>query len=228
MKRSFYFIALLIIVLISMSLLSSCSTVTQGQDLNEATNISEVSEEKIDTEKILKEAEKIVIEEDILSLGKKYNILVDEEHVATVTGKIINAFGDVFILKDINDNVLAQEKQIKRWGLKLNRCAEISDSEGNITGYIGEETQTKLFSIGYYFHFYDAEKNEIGISDQINFTLLKENNFNDLEGNIDYEVKASFSLFDRYELIVNDSSNIPLYNAIFMVCIEDAIKDAED
>lgn len=184
--------------------------------------------EKTDYEQLLINAETIVIEEEVFSLSKKYNILVNEEKVAEVEGDFVKITGDTFTLKDMNGKTLASEKQIKRWGTKLTRVAEIYDEDNNVTGYIGEEASSKLFSIGYFFHFYDENKKEIGISDQVNFTSFKKNNFKDTNDNILYKVNAKFNYTDTYELEVLDSSIIPLYHAIFMVCIEDSIKDSEE
>ena len=48
-----------------------------------------------------------------------------------------------------------------------------------------------------------------------------------MEGNIDYKISANFTINDTYDLEVIDSNDIPVYTAIFMVCIEDAIRDSE-
>jgi hypothetical protein len=182
-----------------------------------------------DYKKILNNAKTIRIEEDPISVWKHYDILVDDTKVAEVTGKFITAFGDEFEMKDMNGNVLTKEKQMKRYGLKFNRMAVFYDEKGNITGYIGEQTMTKLFSIGYYFHFLNKDKKQIGISDQVNFSAFKQNNFIDNDNHVDYFVKENFSLFhDTYDVTIHDKENIPLYQAILMTCIEDAIKDAQE
>lgn len=178
---------------------------------------------------ILRSAKKIEIKESFISLGKKYKLYVDGKEVGVVTGKLINAFGDVFTLKDESGNVLAKEEQIKRWHLKFDRSAVVYGGDDNVTGYIGEEALTKIFSIGYFFHFFDKNKKEIGTSDQVNFSLFKKNIFKDSEDNTAYKVNKKFTLLtDSYELNILDSSKIPLYQAIFMVCIEDAIKDSKE
>jgi uncharacterized protein YxjI len=177
----------------------------------------------------LNSAKKIEIKESFISLGKKYTLYVDGKAVATVTGKLINLFGDVFTLKDKTGEVLASEKQIKRWHIKFDRSAVVLDPSGNTTGYIGEEPLTKIFSIGFFFHFFDKNKKEIGTSDQVNISLFKKNIFRNSDGSTAYKVNKKFTLLsDAYDLNVIDTSKIPLYQAIFMVCIEDAIKDAKE
>jgi len=67
-------------------------------------------------EQTLRGAKKITISELTISMGKDYNILVDDKKVATVTGKDVRIMGgDVFTLKTIDDKVLAYEKEHKRF-----------------------------------------------------------------------------------------------------------------
>lgn len=176
---------------------------------------------------LLEDAAEFEIEEAIVSIGKHYTIYADGKKIGTVTGKVITAFGDTFTFETVNGTLISYEDQVKRWGVKLNRAAIVYDAEDNIIGYIGEETETKLFSIGYWFHFYDAEKNEIGTSDEVNISVLKKNNFYNNDGELIYKVEKQFTLLaDKYLLTVEDSSEVSATMAIFMVCIEDAIHDA--
>jgi uncharacterized protein YxjI len=199
-----------------------------GKSLPSATD-SKVSASSLNYVQALSNAKQIEIKESLISLGKKYTLYVNGKEVGQVTGKLINLFGDVFTLKDKSGNVLAKENQIKRWHIKFDRSAEVMDANGNTTGYIGEEPLTKIFSIGYFFHFFDKNKKEIGTSDQVNFSLFKKNIFKNADGSIAYKVNKRFTLLrDTYDLNVIDSAKIPLYQAIFMVCIEDAIKDSKE
>ena len=182
----------------------------------------------INGEELLQKADKIIISENPLSMNKEYEIFVGETKVAEVTGKYYKGFGDEFVLKDVDGDILLKEKQVKRWGVKYERTAEIKDKNDEIIGYIGESTSTKLFSMGYFFHFFDKDKKEIGVSDQVNFSVMKENKFLDNDGNIDYYVRKQMAITDEYELEIKDKENIPLEFAIIMVCIEDAIADAEE
>lgn len=198
-------------------------------------NVNEEIEDKSEnsTLTILNSAEKIVIKESILSIGKKYKVYVDDKKIAVVDGKTIKAFGDVFSLYDNEDNLLYYEEQEKRWGVKFNRAAVIKDSKDEVVAYIGEESETKVFSIGRYLHLYDGDKNEIGVLDQKNFTLNKQVEIYDKDkGSKDakllYKIDKEFiSIGDTYEIEVKDSSIIPVYQIIFAVCIDDAITDAE-
>jgi len=65
-------------------------------------------------EQKLRSASKITIDEAAFSWGKSYNVKVDDEVVATVSGKGFTLFGDVFTLKTKDGVVLASEKEISK------------------------------------------------------------------------------------------------------------------
>ena len=213
---------ILMSVFIFVLLLTGCASNTEVRESVETSKVS--AEESI---QLLNNATKITVEKQLFSLANKYSVIVEGEEVATVEGKIANMFGDKFTMYDTDGNVIVEEKEIKRFG-RLNRSAEIKDNEDNVLGYIGEETVTKFTSIGYYFHFFDKDKEQIGISDQVNISVLKKNNFKDNDGNIDYTVKKNFDIVNSYDIEIADKNDIPLYFAILMVCIEDAIASAEE
>ena len=95
-------------------------------DVNEETTAS--TENVLDR---INKAKSVTIREEIISLNKSYDIYADGKKIANVSGKYISLTGDVFTLKDNSGKVLMSEKQIKRWGLKLNRAAQIYDADGN-------------------------------------------------------------------------------------------------
>lgn len=98
-------------------------------------------------EEIMNISNEITLEKKIFSFKKHYYILSDGVLVGEVTGKLFPIFGDTLKLKDINGNLIKKENQIKRLGLtqvklfniSINRLAQVKDSNGNITGYIGEQ-----------------------------------------------------------------------------------------
>ena len=175
----------------------------------------------------LKSAKTIKVSEAIISLGKKYTISADGAVIGTVTGNFIHLLGDTFEMKDTKGNLVATEKQIKRWGVKANRQAEFDDANGNTEGYFTETVFQDLLNPGYVFHFYNPDKKEIGMSDQIVLSLLKKNVMTNTDGSKAYVVNKQLNLIrDEYDITVKDSSSIRPDMAVFMVCIEDAIKDA--
>lgn len=177
---------------------------------------------------LLKNAQIIEVSEDPFSANREYDITIDGEEFGEVEGKYFNVTGDVFTLEDEAGNVWGSEKQIKRWGVKLNRLAEVMSPEGATVGYIGEEKVKDLFKYGYSFHFYDTAKNEIGHSDQVFFSLTKQYKIKDNNGNLLYKIKGDFlSLVNTYTIEVIDSSVVPVEQAIFLTCILDAISTAD-
>lgn len=215
-KRFIIFAAILIILSLAIFLAIIISENTGGVKYS----VDEVKE-------ILNNADEIKIKERIIAGNKSYRIFVNDEYIANVTGKYINITGEVLSLTNISGELVAKEKQIKRWGIKLNRLAEMYDNEGNVVGYMGEERLEDLFRVGYYFHFYDKDKNEIGVSDEV-VSLLKKDKFYNTDKDEIYTVHKNFNLFtSAYTITIKDSSDVSAEMAIFMTCIEDSIDKAE-
>lgn len=207
----------------------SIESIDDGETVNVSDN------EVLEALSKINKADELKIKEAIFSLGKKkYTISVKENdefiEVAEIKGKYAKITGDVFTMRDMDGNILATEKQIKRWGVKLNRLAVVYDHDDNIIGYIGEELD-KMLSIGSLLHFYDSDKNEIGIFDQVNISLTGKK-FNILKTDSeeeDYKIsKDLMSTSDTYKIEVIDSSVISPIEVIFSVAIDDAISDAAE
>lgn len=213
----------LIIILTTLTLVA-CNQTVQSSNTTNTTNILS-SDEYLE---LLQNAKQLEIKEEILSMGKEYNVFVDDTLVANVKGKAINVTGDLLTMTDPNGKFLIKEKQIKRWGIKFTRNGVFLNEKDEEIAYIGEKINTKLTNIGHYFHFYNEDKKEVGSSDEIVFSILKKYDFKDNKGNIDYSIKQEFGFVDTYTVTINDNSNIPILQAIIMICIQDAIKDAEE
>lgn len=208
----------ILIVFVSLLLVSCSSTSTKEQK-----NLS--SEEYA---KLLSTSNILTIEEEPFSMGKEYKIYSENILVAIVKGKALKATGDILTMTDPNGKVLMKEKQLKRWGIHFTRNGVYIDDNEKEIGYLGEILETKLTNIGHFFYFYDKDKKKIGTSDEVIFSYLKKYNFNDTKGNIDYEVSQEFDFVDTYQVKVVDDTEIHRYQALLMVCIQDAIKDAEE
>lgn len=111
-----------------------------ANELHEEVVSPEVKEEtKTSNESVLDKinnANSVTIKENIISLNKSYDVYIDGKQIANVSGKYISLTGDVFTLKDNSGNTLMSEKQIKRWGIKLNRAAQIYDAKGNTVRFL--------------------------------------------------------------------------------------------
>ena len=163
------------------------------------------------------------------TFGRSYDIKYDNK-TGKVEGKILKMFGDVFTLT-FDGQDLGYEEQIKRWnGLRsINRLSIIKDMNGYITGYLGEESLNDIFNPGFLFHIYDAEKNEIGYSDEQVFSLLKKNAIYNKNKVKEYEIKQNFTFwFNEYIITcLVDKPTIKPEIVIYLTTIEDAIINAE-
>ena len=75
----------------------------------------------------LNSANDVRVEEELISFNQKYNIYIDNSYIGSISGKFVNITGDIFTFKDKNGYIISSEKQIKRWGIKLNKMAELRD-----------------------------------------------------------------------------------------------------
>lgn len=193
--------------------LTGCS-----QDMGDA-NIQSAYKKTLDT------AKEITIKEKWISIGQEYNIKVKGKTVATVEGKNIKFWGDIFALKTIDGKLLAFESEKVRV-ITWNRGAAIYDGHKNLTGSIKEKKLQDALNWNYIKHIYNAKGDEIGISKKFGNSSLGDHNIYDMNKNIDYNIDKRFVLLggDRYDITVKDqNSEVPLYDAILLTCIEDAL-----
>lgn len=177
----------------------------------------------------LESATTITVKERLFTLNESYNIYADNEKVATVKGKYVSLTGDVFTLADLDGNEIASEKQIKRWNIKLNRLAEVFDSEGNTTGFIGEKVLKDLFKFGTTFHFFDVNKNEVAECREDVFNFLYKFNIKDNNDTKLYTINQKLSLTSKFEIdVLKKDSTVSVIDAIFVTCIMNEIRQANE
>lgn len=219
----------IISLLIAINIISLVGCKDSSNEVNTQTQ-EKVIEEEFDFNKTITNANKIKVKEDIFNLNRVYEISVDDEVIGKINGQYINITGDIFTLTDKNDKEIASEKQIKRWGVKLNRLAEIYDANGNVSGYIGEEVLNDFFNLGRIMHFYDKDKNEIGKCEQKVFNYLDEYVVYNNDGNEDYRIKEQLTMVEpEYIIEVKDKESIVKQtDVVFATSIIDAIKQAEE
>lgn len=219
----------IISLLIAINIISLVGCKDFSNEVNTQTQ-EKVIEEEFDFNKTITNANKIKVKEDIFNLNRVYEISVDDEVIGKINGQYINITGDIFTLTDKNDKEIASEKQIKRWGVKLNRLAEIYDADGNVSGYIGEEVLNDFFNLGRIMHFYDKDKNEIGKCEQKVFNYLDEYVVYNNDGNEDYRIKEQLTMVEpEYIIEVKDKESIVKQtDVVFATSIIDAIKQAEE
>ena len=177
----------------------------------------------------LESATTITVKEKLFTLNESYDIYADNKKVAKVKGKYIALTGDVFTLTDLNGNKIASEKQIKRWNIKLNRLAEVFDSSGKTTGFIGEKVLKDLFKFGTTFHFFDINKNEIAECREDVFNFLYKFNIKDNNGTKLYTINQKLSLASKFEIdVLKNDSAVSVIDAIFVTCIMNEIRQAKE
>lgn len=212
---------------ILLSLATTLSLMLFGCETSSSSNTEQIEQLNY-YQSLLTNAQTIKVSVDPFSINPEYDITINGQEFGEVEGKYFNVIGDVFTLEDEAGNVWGSEKQIKRWGVKLNRLAQVMNPDGETVGYIGEEKVKDLFKYGYSFHFYDEAKNEIAHSDQVFFSITRQYKIKDNEGNLLYNIKGNFlALTNTYTIEVVDSSVVPVEQAIFLTCILDAISNAD-
>ena len=199
-----------------------------------ATKSTELINPKLQTfEEIMNISNEITIEKKIFSFKKHYYILSDGVLVGEVTGKLFPIFGDTLKLKDINGNLIKKENQIKRLGLtqvklfniSINRLAQVEDSNGNITGYIGEQKLKDFWRLKRVEHFYDSNYKKLGRGIPDSIILCRDYKIFDNDNNIDYIIDGSiFSPTHKYKITINDTSDVDVEDAIFYTIIENSIR----
>ncbi|WP_195987404.1 hypothetical protein [Clostridium sp. D53t1_180928_C8] len=184
-------------------------------------------------DEIMDISNKITIEKKIFSFRKHYYILSDGVLVGEVTGKLFPIFGDTLKLKDINGNLIKKENQIKRMGLtqvklfnlSINRLAQVEDSNGNITGYIGEQKLTDFWRLKRVEHFYNSSYKKLGRGIPDSIILCRDYKIFDNDDNVDYIIDGSiFSPTHKYKITINDTSDVDVEDAIFYTIIENSIR----
>lgn len=187
-------------------------------------------------EEILDNASTFKIQKQIFSLKKHYFITVDNVVVGEVTGKLLRIFGDRLEMTDAKGNIVKSEYQIKRFGptngslfnLSFSRLAEIKDSAGTVTGYIGEEKLKDFWKLTHRQYFYNKNAEQIGSAKPDFFILSKDYKISDTNDNIDYIVDGNiFSLSSKATITKNENADVDEESVIFYTIIENSIIDSK-
>lgn len=192
--------------------------------------VMEVQATESDTDLLttLSQAETIKIKRSWFSFNKDYRVYVDGKKVGKVEGLYFNLFGERLVLSDLDGQVYAAEQQVKRWNIRLNRLAQVYNASDETVGFIGEKVIADFFRLGYTFHFYDTNRQEIAMSKEKIFRIFTEYVIEDGQGKKLYKIKKKFTLFtSTYEIINYDTSVLPVEQSVLLTCILDAIKTAE-
>lgn len=176
----------------------------------------------------LENAKTIEIIKDPADFKKEYIVVVDNEVVAKLKGKAFKLFGDVYSLYDGNgENPILIEKgrksfKSKNGKMKFDLAGELKTADGDIAGYITEE----FFSWGTKIHLFDADKEEIGMIKGEVMTLTSKFEILDSDNKVAYSMKKAFSFTEnKYNVKVNDVSEISVYQAVMLAVAADEEND---
>lgn len=222
----------IVIFIILSLLLTGCQDIqpVNNKDTTKQNNEYTAKQNNEDIQNVINSSDKIIIKKQLVTMNAGYDVLIDNKKVATVDGKYVTLFGDVFSLNDKYGNKLSSEKQIKRWNIKINRLAEVFDLNDETIGFIGEEKFKDFLKYGYKFHFYDKEKNEIAYTKDIFFSILKKLEIYNMQNEMDYIISENFNIAkNQYTIeIKNKESIIPVNSIILFTCIIDTIMTSEN
>lgn len=167
------------------------------------------SEEAIN---IINDAESITLKKNYITFWvKDYQIVVDDEIVGEIKGKVFHPFGNIFTMYSSNGDVIMSEKEEI---LHLNKQAQFYNANGNEDGRLE----------GAYFHILDyATYSGVEgkyIYDQA-FSIRYNAVIKDDNTNI-FSIKKQF-WFDNYTITKNNEG-VSTIKAAMMTAIEDSIK----
>lgn len=178
----------------------------------------------------LKGSKDITVNQSLFSFVKDYSVESDNGNVFTVTGEFMAIMGDNLTMVDSDGNIVAKDHQIKRFGVNINRMAEIENADG-VVGYIGEETSDKFnlsLSKSMWYHFYDKDGEEIGKGNK-NFSFSAGDwEIMDMNNNVLYKLHKNWSISNSFTLTVLDDSKVPVESAVFYTIIMNEITKDKD
>lgn len=189
---------------------------------------------KKDVCKFLSDTKEIKLKPMHFSFKKKYEVYASDVKIGTIEGKFNTSFGEELVFKDLNGKIIKKDKQIKRHGFTegngfrydIDRLAEISNSEGIVTGYIGEDNVKDFMSFKHKLYFYNKDKKAIAMGKNDSFITLNLDIYNPSEKLL-YEVKSDGG-FGKLKITKNDSSSIDFIDAMFYSIIEYSILNDSD
>ncbi len=215
--------------ILALGVLSGCGNLKMDTDEWEANAAIESSNEQT-----LLSAKEIQVNKKLNLFRDVYEVEVDGNVIATITGKVVKDFGNEFVLKTEDGKILATEYQMKRtFNFSIDRQGEFKGADGQVTGYMGEKILSDFPNWGLKFHFFDLDEEETGYTEQT--TRLKLNKGTSIigtDGEEEYLVKQDnrIVLPSNYTISVmqdDEDLSVSRIEAIVITAIEDAIVTAK-
>ena len=178
----------------------------QAEDKNYASaNVELTEKETVDYMTLIENSKKLTVKKEPLSsLFRKYTLYVDGKEVGNISGNYINHSGSTLTLIDLNDNIIAKEKNIQRHGK-----ANITNQNDNTIGYIQEDPLSKNN-----FHIFDSNQNKIAYTKKFANTIKIYNTSNEIIYEIDKD-----PLIDSYTIVKQKENNISISTILIFTCM---------
>mgnify|MGYP007069837461 CR=1 FL=1 len=170
-----------------------------------------------EAEEILNNASTIEVRQKF-SIGKYYEIYVNDEMIATVQGKAVHLLGDTFTMYSSDGSVMGSEQEEI---LHLNNQAVFRDKDGKEVFHMS----SKLISIGIKLDLFDTNGELIGKSEQEVLHLLRKDNYYNSMGELIYQSNKNLSIMGSYNIdrVSDNEDTLGAKNVVFLNCIEDAL-----
>ena len=147
-----------------------------------------------------------------------YNIIVDGECVAVVTGEFFKLFGDTFTMYSSNgERIMYEEEEV----FHLNRQAQFYSASGDRAGRL----ESKYFTILDKDTFYTQQGTAIARCDK-QFAIPAKYIIQ-ANGNTLYTIKKNF-FFYNYTIYVEDNTVLNVKDAVMISCIEAAVASSSN
>lgn len=194
--------------------LAGCTSDTSSIEPTADATASEAAIGRLEDAKIIK------LDKAVFSLNDEWSVEADGEDVATIEGKTLYLIGDVYVMRDMDGNLLGYEAEQAR---AFTHGADLYDSEKRSAG----EIETEPLSWGYHFHVKDADGTEVGDAKQrlMSWTLSMDLTGQD-EDDVEWKMeKAAFSWGDSITLtrVKDGDGDLSAVNAIWLSVIANEI-----
>lgn len=208
-----------ILLIITLVLMTGCinNSPTSHQP---PTSITEENTETADIRLALDNAEKLTVTTKA-SFGRKLYSVSGDNIDLKMSRRYITAIGDEVELVDDDYNVIASERQLKRYSV----MAEVYNEHGEIIGYIGREPYNLFINPFTKTNIYDKDGNKVAKVKSKLALINSEYIIEDLDGIDLYKIKEKFTLvLNEYEITKLEDSGIPIEIIVFTTLILDNIK----
>lgn len=208
--------AAILVIIVSMPLISGCTSDDSLPEPPSDTSDSDSILHRLNT------ADDITLTKKTFTMNDQWNVEVEGTIIATIEGKTFPVWGDTYVMRTMNGNLMASEAENIQFA---GHGATLYDYENKHVGTIKDE----LFSWGYKFHVIDADGKDVGYTQQkiANWSLTFD--IKDAGGTVEYHVSKKALSFND-ELTIerkNDDTRINGLQAVWLASIINEISNSD-